>query len=113
MSKAEIPRQRIINAAILTLAGEDMFHRIQLDHLAEKAGVSEATVRYHFNSKDKFLLAVWNCIVKEREPYTLEHFYRQNKNCWQRRTDNGNSFMTCWSITASFSAEKEMNASAV
>lgn len=79
MSKAEITRQRIINAAILSLAGEDMFHRIQLDHLAEKAGVSAATVRYHFNSKDKFLLAVWNCIVKEREPYTLEHFYQHSK----------------------------------
>ena len=80
MSKALQTRRKIISAAIQHIAGEDFFHRIQLERIAEKAGVSEATIHYHFGTKEDFSKAVWQSIVEERAKYNLNDFYQQNKH---------------------------------
>lgn len=79
MSKSGATRKRIIAAAVQQIAGEDIYHRLRLERIAEKAGVSEATIHYHFGRKDNFSQAVWQSIVDEREPYTLANFYLRNR----------------------------------
>ena len=80
MSKSLQTRRKIISAAIQHIAGEDFFHRMQLERIAEKAGVSEATIHYHFGTKEDFAKAVWQNIIEERAKYTLNDFYDQNKH---------------------------------
>lgn len=79
MSKASQTRKKIISAAVRQLAGEDFYHRLQLERIAEKAGISEATIHYHFGKKDDLSKALWDSIVEERNPYMLEIFYKENR----------------------------------
>ena len=85
MSKVNDTRQKIISAAVKQIAGEDIYHRLQLERIAEKAGVSEATIRYHFKTKQDFSKAIWQGVVEEREPYCLARFYNENKDLLKDR----------------------------
>ena len=85
MSKINETRQRIITAAVKQIAGEDIYHRLRLERIAEKAGVSEATIHYHFKNKEEFSKAVWQGIVEERESYSLARFYHDNKKLLKDR----------------------------
>ena len=85
MSKANMTRKRIISAAVQQIAGEDFYHRLRLERIAEKAGVSEATIHYHFGTKGVFSKAVWQSIVEERKPYSLVNFYNEHKELLKDR----------------------------
>lgn len=85
MSKALQTRNKIVAAAVQQIAGEDFFHRLRLERIAEKAGVSEATIHYHFGTKEDFAKAVWQSVVDEREPYSLPKFYEEHKDLLKDR----------------------------
>ena len=85
MSKSLQTRNKIIAAAFQQIAGEDSLHRLQLERIAEKAGVSEATIHYHFGTKEEFSKALWQNIVEQRAPYTFGHFYEQNRHLLEDR----------------------------
>ena len=85
MSKVNDTRRRIIAAAVKQIAGEDIYHRLRLERIAEKAGVSEATIRYHFKTKEDFSKAVWQGIIEERKPYCLTRFYEEHKELLKDR----------------------------
>ena len=79
MSKSTGTMQRIIAVAIQEIANEDIYHRIRLERIAGKAGVSAATIHYHFGRKDDFAKAVWKNVTEERRPYSLPYFYERNR----------------------------------
>ena len=85
MSKVNDTRQKIISAAVKQIAGEYIYHRLQLERIAEKAGVSEATIRYHFKTKEDLSKAVWQGVLEEREPYSLHRFYEEHKDMLKDR----------------------------
>ncbi|MBO4631822.1 MAG: TetR/AcrR family transcriptional regulator [Lentisphaeria bacterium] len=87
MNKSALTRRRILAAAVQQIAGEDIYHRLQLERIAEKAGISEATIHYHFGRKDDFSKAVWQSIMEERKPFTLSNFYAQNKKMLSRENE--------------------------
>ncbi len=68
MGKSSGTIQRIISVAIQEIVNEDIYHRIRLERIAEKAGVSEATIHYHFGGKENFSKAVWEKVLEERKP---------------------------------------------
>ena len=72
-------RRRIVAAAVQQLAGEDIYHRLDAELIADRAGVSEATVRYYFSKKDELSKAAWQSIVDEREPYSVKYFYNTHR----------------------------------
>ena len=80
MGKSSGTMQRIIAVAIQEIANEDIYHRIRLERIAEKAGVSEATIHYHFGRKEDFSKAVWEKVLAERKPYSLPYYYEQNRD---------------------------------
>lgn len=75
MNKSALTRRRIVAAAVQQLAGEDIYHRLDSESIAVKAGVSEATIRYYFGKKDELSKAVWQSIVDERKSYSVRYFY--------------------------------------
>ena len=85
MSKSLQTRNKIITAAFQQIAGEDFLHRLQLERIAEKAGVSEATIHYHFGTKEDFSKALWQNIVEQRAQYTMGYFYEHNKHLLKDR----------------------------
>ena len=85
MSKSLQTRKKIVTAAVHQIAGEDFYHRLRLERIAEKAGVSEATIHYHFGTKEKFSKAVWQSVIEEREPYSLQKFYEEHKELLKDR----------------------------
>ena len=80
MNKSALTRRRIVAAAVQQLAGEDIYHRLDAEPIAAKAGVSEATIRYYFGKKDDLSKAVWQSIVDERKPYTVQYFYSAHRD---------------------------------
>ena len=85
MSKSSLTRRKIIAAAVQQIAGEDIYHRLEMERIAEKAGVSEATIHYHFGRKDDFAKALWQCIEEERQPYSLVKFYKDHQELLKDR----------------------------
>ena len=85
MSKSLQTQNKIIAAAVQQIAGEDFFHRLRLERIAEKAGVSEATIHYQFGTKEDFAKSVWQSVVDEREPYSLPKFYEEHKELLKDR----------------------------
>jgi len=85
MNKSVLTRRRIVAGAVQQLAGEDIYHRLDAASVAAKAGVSEATVRYYFGKKDDLAKAVWESIVEERRPYSVQHFYDTHRDLLSTR----------------------------
>ena len=79
MNKLALTRRRIVAAAIQQLAGEDIYHRLDASSIAEKVGVSDATIRYYFGKKGDLSKAVWKAVVEEREPYSVKYFYNTHR----------------------------------
>jgi len=85
MSKSSLTRRKIITAAVQQIAGDDLYHRLQLERIAEKAGISEATIHYHFPRKNDFSKALWQSIEEERQPYSLAKFYKNHQELLKDR----------------------------
>lgn len=80
MAKALATRQKILMAALQLLTGEDIAHKLSIDAVSEKCGISSATIRYHFGGKAGFVDAIWQHLLQIRSGHTLAMYYTKHKN---------------------------------